>query len=86
MENTDAKETLRFAIFSGIVDTWYLQDPQKTRDAILEKILEPHLKWAVEELTGKKELQEIIDTLENDNNAIPEWLWKRIEAVKTPMR
>jgi hypothetical protein len=32
------------------------------------------------------ELQEIIDTLENDNGAIPEWLWKRIEAVKTPMR
>jgi hypothetical protein len=32
-----------------------------------------------------RELQEIIDTLENDNGAIPEWLWKRIEAVKTPM-
>ncbi len=47
--SSDAEETIKFAIFSGIIDTWYLQQPEKTRDAIFKKLFEPHLKWAIDE-------------------------------------
>jgi hypothetical protein len=31
-----------------------------------------------------RDLQQVIDTIENDNKAIPEWLWNKIQALRTP--
>ncbi len=33
-----------------------------------------------------KEMKEIIDTLENDNDCIPDWLWERIKKVKYKLK
>lgn len=46
--------------------------------------------WNTRSLTTKQqcadEMYDLLDTIENDDGKIPEWLWDRIQAVKKKAR
>lgn len=57
---SDAESTVKFAIFDAIVGNWHKKDETTfvtdVRNAIFDKIFEPHLRWAI---------QEHLNTIEN---------------------
>lgn len=50
---SDAESTVKFAIFDAIVSQWHRKNEtdfvNEVRNAIFDKIFEPHLRWALEE-------------------------------------
>ncbi len=50
---SDAEATVKFAIFDAIVSLCHKKNDQdfanEVRNAIFDKIFEPHLRWALEE-------------------------------------
>ncbi len=50
---SDAEDTLKFAIFDGLVDQWHKKNEpnfaQIVRDRIFEKLFQPQYQWAIKE-------------------------------------